>query len=289
MAGKILPHDTRAYQFALMAFFYMTHKARLKPKKTLSIEIPLAGHCNLNCVHCGAFAPVSKKEFLNYSIFERDIARLAAIDRNHHLVKTIIFTGGEPLLNPEITKFINLANLYFPAGAITIQTNGLLLDKMPKKFWTACKYNHVHFALTNYPTPKMPDMAAIIKKMNDNGIQFNFFGGKIKTMYKIPLDVNGGHNDFKICLWADRNARLKNGNIYGCGVRAYADKLNEYFNVDFKVSDADRLNLYEISGTGEIANFIAKPTPFCQYCAFKKATYGVPWRESAKKLKEWVL
>lgn len=288
IAVKIFPQDTRAYKFALMTFFYITHKLRLKPKKSLYVEFPLSGHCNQNCISCGAFSPLSEKEFLNYSIFKKDIARLADIDIGHNLVKMLIFTGGEPLLNPEIIKFIELAHQYFPNCVINIQTNGILLGKMPEKFWTACKDNNVRFSLTNYPTLKESDIAAVIKKMNEYNLKFYFFGGKIKMMYKIPLDINGGHNDFKICHWANCNARLKNGSLYGCGYRAYINKLNEYFNLNFKVSNEDRMNIYEVKGTDEISNFIANPTPFCHYCNIREAIFGELCRESARKLKEWI-
>jgi molybdenum cofactor biosynthesis enzyme MoaA len=42
--------------------------------------------------------------------------------------------GGEPLLHPDITKFIKYAKRYFPETLIGIGTNGILLPKMKNKF-----------------------------------------------------------------------------------------------------------------------------------------------------------
>ena len=119
------------------------------PKTMLSFEVALAEHCNLNCVGCNHFSPLAPPSFPNLEEFTRDFKRMSHLfgDRTQQ-VKLL---GGEPLLNPDINRYLRVARECFPQSEIMIITNGLLLPKMGDPFWETCKEGRIVIAPTKYP------------------------------------------------------------------------------------------------------------------------------------------
>ena len=118
-------------------------------KGMLNFEVHVSEHCNLNCKGCFHFSPLAEPEFLDVIQYEKDLARLSELF--YHEVEYINLMGGEPLLNPEIIKIIQLTRQYFPHGKIRVVTNGLKLGEMPDEFWEACHDNSVSINPTLYP------------------------------------------------------------------------------------------------------------------------------------------
>jgi len=79
--------------------------------------------CNLNCIHCHATGNRIHPEELTTDEGKRLIDEIAAVDT----FRTLVFTGGEPLVRPDIfellrhAKSVGLANI--------IATNGCLIDE----------------------------------------------------------------------------------------------------------------------------------------------------------------
>ena len=113
------------------------------------IVVATASHCNLNCKNCDVYSPLAKKEFVTYEQFSSDIEKLKALDPERDLM--VAFMGGEPLLNPDLTKMINKAVELYPNSEKKILTNGILLEKMDNDFWEAVKRANMNFAITKYP------------------------------------------------------------------------------------------------------------------------------------------
>ncbi|RLF08041.1 MAG: putative peptide-modifying radical SAM/SPASM domain-containing protein, partial [Thermoprotei archaeon] len=85
------------------------------------------GKCNLKCSYCGGSFPEN--------LVPSDI-KYTINDLNDFLcdIKDLIiaFYGGEPLLNAQwIIKVMNRIN----AKHFVIQTNGLLIDRLPRDYW----------------------------------------------------------------------------------------------------------------------------------------------------------
>lgn len=87
------------------AVFYATHK------------------CNLDCSYCTQKNPEVFSEELDTA---RTIAVLHAIRRG---VDTILFTGGEPLIRPDIGELVRAARREAKFLDVLLVTNGVLLDQ----------------------------------------------------------------------------------------------------------------------------------------------------------------
>lgn len=96
----------------------------MKPKLH-SLYIYLTDQCNLNCIHCWQSAPLAGHG--NYSSLRFDECRAFLDDAVAMGLRSIIFSGGEPLLNPDFHQF---ARYFFDNKvAMTVETNGILLSQ----------------------------------------------------------------------------------------------------------------------------------------------------------------
>ena len=89
--------------------------------------VTTTGRCNLKCSYCGGSFD---EKLVPYSV-KYDIENLVKIiekDEN----TTVVYYGGEPLLNP---SFIVDLNSRIRGRRIGIQTNGTLVKNFPPEFW----------------------------------------------------------------------------------------------------------------------------------------------------------
>ncbi len=120
------------------------------PKSFLDyVEIHLVEHCNLNCAGCTHFCPLAEEAYLDIETFSKDLNRLA--DLTNRQVGKIRLMGGEPLLHPELNKFMEKARGFFPNTKISVVTNGILLNKQSQKFWDCCRENDILITISGYP------------------------------------------------------------------------------------------------------------------------------------------
>lgn len=90
-------------------------------KKSIYFRVSLTGVCNLSCEFChNEGAP--RKGFLDVDTIDSILRPTAQLGFTR-----VQFTGGEPLLHPEATSFVERARKYFSDVGIT--TNGILLSQ----------------------------------------------------------------------------------------------------------------------------------------------------------------
>ena len=261
---------------------------RCMPKADINFRIALAEHCNLNCAGCDHFSPLAKPQFANFEETERDFTRLAELFEDN--VGYIHLEGGEPLLHPEIIKFLEMTRQKFPTARINIITNGLKLLSMPEEFWKSCRSNKIVIFPTKYPV--QIDYEKIKKKAEKSGVKFVYFssGETIKTLFKLPLDLEGtldGRQSFLYCHRANYCIYLQNGRLYTCTVAPTARHFDNKFGTHLFDEESNSIDIYKANSAQEILEFLAKPIPFCRYCKIQETVNGIPWHQSKKNIDEW--
>jgi MoaA/NifB/PqqE/SkfB family radical SAM enzyme len=83
----------------------------------------VTGACNLRCIHCHAVSGKAAPDELSIDEGEKLIDMLAATGE----FRTLIFTGGEPLVRPDIFTLLKHSQQAGLANIIT--TNGTLIDE----------------------------------------------------------------------------------------------------------------------------------------------------------------
>lgn len=258
------------------------------PKAEIGFSMEMAEHCNLNCAGCDHFSPLAKQQFPDFEETTRDFIRLSKLFGNK--VKYVQFAGGEPLLNPEITKFIVMANRIFPHSPIRIITNGVKLASMPEEFWNVCRDHNVILMPTKYPISV--DYEAMQTKAKGYGVRYRYFneGQTIKILFKLPLDFEGlqeGRLSFFYCHRANNCIFYQRGRLYTCALAAVIWRFDDYFGTKLFDAESNSIDIHKANSAEEVFEFLAKPIPFCRYCKIQNTVYNIPWHRSNKTIDEW--
>jgi MoaA/NifB/PqqE/SkfB family radical SAM enzyme len=215
-------------------------------------------------------------------------------------IACITLLGGEPTLHSDIIRCMEITRRNFPGAQIIILTNGLLLPALehaPRgNLWQACKDLNVHITVTVYPLKF--DYAALERKAEEYGVVLamssNIHAEKltreVKMSDKHTLDPAGdvGKHYSLACVYFNKFNVLKDGRYYMCPPAAHSGIFNKYFNQNLELTDEDSLDIYKVKDWRELAEFAAKPVPFCRYCDLKNWHRHSQWKASTKEITEYI-
>ena len=266
------------------------------PQEKLAFSCHLADHCNLRCKGCDNYSPAAPARFTNHEVFRRDLVRIREIFGNR--VSSIQLLGGEPLFNPEIDRFLITARQIFTEAdqtEISIVTNGVLLNAMPDHFWQTCREQAVVVRYTWYPIPV--DYEAAVKKGSRFSVPVERYGRpgeEGKTLQFDPFDLTGsqdGEWNFRNCFHANKCIQVREGRIYTCNIRAFADIFCSAFGIGMELSPQDSLDLRQDLTSEQVMEFLSRPIPFCRYCNIRRRDDGHIWRTcvEAAEIHDWML
>ena len=150
-------------------------------------EIHLVEHCNLKCQSCDNFSPLAKPEFITVKSFDAQMKQMASLANNQ--ITKIRLLGGEPLLHPRLNSLLTKARTHFPNAQLLLTTNAILLNDMPKDFWTTCHDNNITIEVTYYPIKI--DRAGYTKLSKEYDVKIIPFDGKetnTKVSHRNPIN-----------------------------------------------------------------------------------------------------
>jgi MoaA/NifB/PqqE/SkfB family radical SAM enzyme len=286
---KIIPENSFLFKWMTIIGLKINARSCHIPLTSMRIGVYATEHCNLNCRCCTAFSPLADKTFLNIDTYRKDIEKIAELTHNN--LDLFYITGGEPLLHPQISDIIIIADQYFPKTAKQIFTNGILLLNMPDLFWETCQKTKIQICLSRYPIKL--DIDQIRSKAKAYNVSFDFFGGRdvpIKLMWKYPLDLEGKQSlrrSYNLCTQINTCVTLKDGKIYPCNTIAGIKHFNKYFNAKLEVISDDVLDIYKVEDINEVYSFLARAKHFCRYCNRRGIVLGIPYGSSKKEITEW--
>lgn len=247
------------------------------------LEFHVADHCNLNCKYCTHYSPlVAKPVFQDYESFAADLRQLKKYIRDIGIIRIL---GGEPLLNPEIGRFITLTRELYPSSIITVVTNGLLIPRIGRELVELMKEKMAFFHISLYPPlkDKIQDIRKFLYEweipytISEMNTEFN------KTQTIIP------HSDeyfFYSCFQASCTC-LQDGKLAPC----YAPFTTKYFNEAFSkdLPTDEGIDLYEDNLTlTDLKTRLLLPMERCFYCVSGESC---PWEIVGKNsvLEDWVV
>ena len=102
---------------------------RLPLQVPFSISVTTANICNLRCEYC---AVSEKRKKRNKPLMDFETFRMAVDsmkDSGWHLKQIVLVGLGEPLLNPDIVRFVSYVKEIDIADKVNIVTNGTLLSR----------------------------------------------------------------------------------------------------------------------------------------------------------------
>ena len=294
---EIMPELMSFMDISDIFFIPETEKKYLENQFTLSniknnfwLTVYAAYNCNINCKSCLVHSPLCKSAYYDYSQLVKDISKLKELDISVHRMN---FSGGEPMLNPRILDMFRFVRREFPDIPTTCFTNGSLLSKLNEEELIEMRDIGVEFAVTEYPLSNdkyHSDLARFYEK----AIRLNLTFQKIddeddKEFYKHPYDLDGNRpkHEFINCH-RFRNCYMlciHNGILDKCYNCRGAEKFNEYFGTEMKLTKQDYICLENIKNADEIYEYCMKRLPFCSFC--KPIGDSFSWGVSERKIEEW--
>ncbi len=259
----------------------------MKRRELETIELHAAEHCNLNCKFCSMFCGLVKEPaFPDYEKTKRGLEELKKYITH---VKKVRIIGGEPLLNPELGRYIGLVRSLYPYTNIRLITNGILVKSMSESLIETIKRNDVEFIVTGYQ-PLMDKHEEIHEFLDVKGIRHSI-GNLILEFQKI-YDYRGvadAEINHSVCRWKKSCATLYGGNLAPCFVPFVIHYLSDAFDLNVQ-QESGILDLYAQEMSSEkIHRFFDTPFDLCRYCSDKRlfAKWERIQPEEITKIENW--
>jgi len=233
-------------------------------EKTLKyIEFHIVDRCNLNCNGCSHFAPMVKKDFDHFDMFNKDIHRLKELVEHIEIIRLL---GGEPFLDEDITRYIRLARELYPDANIEIATNGLLVPKLPEHILKSIHENSITIDVTVYP-PTLLIVDDIHNVLEKHQITYRV-QPLVKTFRKrfCPEGNNDIQKTFESCNIGRLYPFLYDGKLCLCSGAIVVKYVNEYYGMNIELKDCYYdIHAPEASADG-IFSFLSRGNDTCAYC-----------------------
>lgn len=271
--------DDRAFDRGLRA--HGTLEAFLRSKTLpylFHLEYEVTHHCNLNCRGCTHFAPLSPKRFGNLEQFRRDLTRLRQfVDYFDH----IELMGGEPLLNPELSRFVEAARAAYPDTRIEVLTNGMLLGSVDEGLKETMKRTGACFRVTLYP-PFKQYVSTVMRETAlsgvpcEKGYDADFFFSVLR------LDGDSDPAAAHANCFQSHCTILEDGKLSRCALAHKIGLFQAHYQLDCPFPDCD-LDLYAEDLTPwKLQAYLMNPIGMCSFCG--KPRYS-PWAPAGRNPK----
>lgn len=251
--------------------FFLGECIRLENLNTCimpSLEMHVVDFCNLNCRGCTHFSPIFDKKIPIYEERIQDIKKIADLYN-----KVIIFSllGGEPLLNPELEKYIVLAREILPNSEIQLVTNGVLLLNISEKLLNIVRKNNITIVISEYKPTHMI-INEICKKLENFQVDYSIRTYNKKQKFNLPLSVSPNSKYRKKCL-SPECISICDGKIAKCPTLMYINDFNKKFGTS--LPNQGIYDLKDFSEGETLLKELAKPVELCKHCIENEIDWSV--------------
>lgn len=234
-------------------------------------EMSIIDYCNLNCKGCNHYAAIFPKQLPNIERRLNDVRKLKEL---YDEVIEFGLIGGEPLLNPEVDRYIERVREILPNTKLQMVTNGILIPTLPEKVLQCIKKYGVLVVISEYvPTSKIIDK--ITNRLREFEIDYEIRPIDIKKKFYKTLSLKKDSIYPKKCISLGCT-NICDGKIARCPTALYINKLNQKFGTDFPSEGVYQLSDYQ-DGT-KLNMDLTKKIPLCDYCV----EYVFDWEPCSK-------
>lgn len=263
------------------------------------IYLHVVDHCNLRCSQCDNYSPFAEPRFETVENWEKLLLRFKQLIPQ---VPYIHLSGGEPFLHPDLLQLCKIAHNIYPFSKIVIFTNGTLLLKYNKDFYSKLKEYNTSILLSDYP------IGINYNKIIEYVSNFNICISAQRKHYMVDIKflkhkVTNNNTYYSCTMFAGllNNIRTSvitvqlnsNGDFFSCSLPANIAILNKYFNINMEIIEwLDYINIFKIQDSSLLFDLCNRKIPFCDYCINRNTTnidYFVRWKETQYQLSEYIV
>lgn len=253
------------------------------------LECKIVEHCNLKCNGCSTCSNISETNYMEIEEFEQNLVCLRRLFTG---IKNLKLFGGEPLLHPQLIRFMEVARKHFPDAELVVHSNGVLVPSMAERILESMKKLDIKFIFTLYPeTGKRK--RNIEEKLNKWGVEHTF----TEPVYEFRKIINskGNYDAKEVFQNCGKCINLVEGTI-SCGIGYFIDKIEKAYDVNICEDKFQHcIDIHATDMTGwEINELLDSPFNLCKYCAFMRfnvideENYYYKWKTEEPKLEDWV-
>lgn len=221
------------------------------------VEMHIVDYCNLNCKACTHFSAIFPTEIPDLNKRCNGLEKLAKLF-SHIVILRIM--EGEPLLNPELGKYIQRIRKILPQTEIALVTNGLLIPKIDIEILKCIKENNIIVHISGYQ-PTLKIIKTIINKLEKYKVEY-VISDEVKTFVK-PLSLSE-NSIYKRCCSFNDCTNIYEEKIARCPALMYIDKFNEVFNTNLPNEGIMRID--DFSSGVELLKKLREEVPLCKHC-----------------------
>lgn len=251
------------------------------------LEVNVEDACNLKCKGCTHFSNLFEElSSADLQQFKQDIMQI----RKKSYVIQLRLLGGEPLLNKELHKFVEISRKSLPNADISIVTNGLLIPKQKPELFEIMRDNNVGFLITKYkPTMHMKDKIENI--LQKNKVDY-FFERDMVYEFTKTLSMKGDSNtevSQKMCISLGCRF-LRNGRLYKCPFEGLIDKFALAYGYETVLKEERGFDIYDniIDWEKKLEQYWSSAIPICKYCAEKSENFKWEVKKNPQK-EDWLV
>ena len=249
------------------------------------LETHVINKCNLNCKGCSHFSNIVEDEdsVVELEVFERDFKRLRELFDHIFMIRLM---GGEPFLNENLEKYVEIVRKYFPKSDLRILTNGILIPKVGDQLLNQLSIKGVKIDISCYkPTNDL--RKEIENRLQMFGIEFDF--SEVINTFHRRLNLSGDNDKQEMysCCPSNICTFIHDGKMAVCPAPFMSKFLNKRFNTSVYV-ESDLLDLNQPNITAEIVKkYLKTPMKSCGFCSMPE---DFKWQCGTKPvLEDWLI
>lgn len=247
------------------------------------LDIHIVDECNMKCKGCAHFAPLVKNDV--YMTAEKIHEHMTYLKKLVPNINEIAILGGEPLLNPELDRIINVISDIYPYTEKVIVTNGILLTQLSEACLEAIRRNNIKISISMYPMFKrnLERWLDFFRQQNLSYVITDCTKFERRLWKKPVFDGN------EITKYCGHVLCMKDRHIARCPMIAFIDYYNQYFGKKFP--EDGKVNIYDFSDGKELIKALNQARGLCNYCCARDHCLKEWENATAETIKEddWFL
>lgn len=236
-----------------------------KKLKLRLLQIRINLNCNLKCKNCsfhGQYYPTLGA--YDIDIFEHDLKILS----NILFVHTIQLTGGEPLLNDKLEKYIDIIKKYFSASVLVLFTNGILLKEI--NIDVLKKIDNILITKYKHSNLDYLDLEKYLFYNFGQQSKYHFLNYPVHENFDV-INPSYKLNELKRCR-NELNYNIYNGYFYYCQRPVTTFFVQKYIfkqNIGNLTKEMDGIKIDETLSSIKLFRYINDRSPLysCLYCS----------------------
>ena len=262
--GYVVPTHIQKFKPTFDSMKECLVKIDLTKPRMKQFDVNLVDHCNMKCKGCLRFSNLVTDPL--YADFYQMIKDWKRIKELFWGVERIKLMGGEPLLNPDLCKYIKAAREIFPDADIMVTTNALLLNDRCQELFDTMKDNNCFFDISLYE-PMTKRIDEVERILDDNKVWYTVNNTK-GDFYKVmsPIPKYDADRMYEVCM-AKNCHHLREGKISVCSRPQYAHIINERYGVSIP-TDSGVWDIYDDNiDAWDLDEKLSSSFEACKYCA----------------------